>query len=105
MNTTRVEKYMNAVISRPGEWIHIRKRKRNKTTAANTAERKEVVDSIVLALQLVGIECEVFNRYWIRTKKEEKEEVVPVKPPMPFQTSLTNLFGKRDAVFINNITA
>lgn len=73
---TRTEEYIQIILSKPNQWVRIKKRKAHnvsKTTKAN--ERDETIQDIKTALNVMGVKYQQLNG----TKIRMIEEV-----PLPF---------------------
>jgi hypothetical protein len=55
---TRTESYLQHMLSNPGVWVHIRKKKKTPTMSCSrqiSAERREIYKSILTTLRIMGI--------------------------------------------------
>ena len=77
----RVEHYLQRILSNPGYWIRISKRKSHHLSKNNKfKERQQVIQQVAIALTLMGIEYEQLNGSKFRIpappKKKTTQELV-----------------------------
>lgn len=77
---TRTEEYIQTILSRPNQWVRIKKRKaHNVSKTTKTHERDETIQDIKTALNVMGVKYQQLNG----TKIRMIEEV-----PLPFDSGL-----------------
>lgn len=68
---SRTEQYLQLILSRPNQWVRIKKRKaHNISKADKEREREKTIEEILLALSVMGIKHERLNGTKIRMVTE-----------------------------------
>lgn len=71
----RTEQYLQLILSRPNQWVRIKKRKaHNVSKASKEREREKIIEEILLALNVMGIKHERLNGTKIRMVTEPVQD-------------------------------